>query len=310
LEVVYKKWNDEEGLEEIQAEIYTEASGLPANAWQIKARNIQRGEDSTRYALTEDGKPLAYVTSDIDFEDREALIGYPWKMPDCSPEVQEKIFNEQLEYLENLEDVDAIMTAVVLDSKISEKQLEWFESRGFKPEDSVYQYSANVDVEKAANMKVEGKAADYYSIVATMDDIDILVELCMSDENLNQAFPDEDGFRQYFEDRVFEVKSPIILFDGEKPVAASAPLKLQPDGGIVRGKEERIVMRFQAIRAGYAHAWYKLFVEFAKYCKEIGWTDLQIQAAFGFTSSDPQPSGMAKMLPQLEEYEIRLFKRE
>jgi len=56
--VKYKKWESGKGLEEIQANIYTEISGLPAQAERIGPRNDERGEDATRYALTEDGKPL------------------------------------------------------------------------------------------------------------------------------------------------------------------------------------------------------------------------------------------------------------
>ena len=63
MNVIYKKWNSEEKLEEAQAKIYTGASGLPARPEEIKPRNDQRGEDSTRYALTKEGEPLAYVTS-------------------------------------------------------------------------------------------------------------------------------------------------------------------------------------------------------------------------------------------------------
>ena len=51
MKVKYTKWVDGKGLEDIQAEIYAEASGLPAQGWQIRDRNIQRGEDATRYAL-------------------------------------------------------------------------------------------------------------------------------------------------------------------------------------------------------------------------------------------------------------------
>ncbi|MBD3408483.1 MAG: hypothetical protein GF411_20335 [Candidatus Lokiarchaeota archaeon] len=309
MDVVYKKWKEGEGLEEAQALIYTEASGLPAQADQIGPRNVSRGPDLTRYALTKDGKPLAYVTSFTNFGEKEALIGYPWAMPDCPEEVQEKLFNEQLEYLESLDDIDTLMTAVVSRSKIRDDQIEWFESRGFRREDSIYQYLLDVDVSKAAKIEITGKSAQLTARKATDDDIDKLVELSLADERLRSAFQNEEGFKTYFKERVFPLQAPLLVFDGDTLVAATAPLKFEPDGNIVRGNDPRIIMRFQAIRPGYTYAWDRLFTEFAKYCEELGWNDIPIQTGFGFTSNEGQPIGLARVIPNLEEYEVRLFKR-
>ncbi len=310
MKVVYKNWIADEGLEDIQAEIYTGASGLPAQGWQIKERNIQRGPDLTRYALTEDGKPLAYVTSATDLDRKgRALIGYPWSLPDCPPDAKEKIFNEQLAYLESKDDIEEIITAVVLNSKISDQQLEWFDNRGFVEDERIYRYVLDLDVVETSKIKLEGKASELTARVATEDDIDLLIELCMADENVRSAFADEDAFRSYFKDRVFTVQGPVMLFDGDTIVAASAPLRFEADGATVTGEGEKIIMRFQAFRTGHSYAWDRLLIELAKLCKEIGWTDIPIQAGFGFSASGPQARGIARLQSELQEFEILLIKR-
>ena len=63
MDVKYTIWEPDKGLEEIQAEIFSHASGIPERAELIRRRNMQRAPEMTRYALTEDGKPLAYVTA-------------------------------------------------------------------------------------------------------------------------------------------------------------------------------------------------------------------------------------------------------
>ena len=307
MKVVYKKWEDGQGLEELQAQIYTGASGLPANGWQIKERNIQRGPDLTRYALTEDGKPLAYVTSNISTSERgRALIGYPWSLPDCPSEAKNKIFSEQFSYLKNRDDIEEITTAVVIRSKIKDEQIAFFKEKGFVEDERIYRYSLDFDVVEAANQKVEGKASKLTSRVATEKDIDLLIELCLADEGLREAFSSKDGFRSYFRDRVFKVRPPVMLFDGDQIVAASAPLRFEAEGSTVIADGERIIMRFTAIRPGYSYAWNRLLVELAKECKAAGWTDIPIYTSFGFSTSGAAPSGIAKLRPELEEFEIIL----
>ncbi|NHJ14670.1 MAG: hypothetical protein EAX95_13405 [Candidatus Thorarchaeota archaeon] len=312
MKIVYKKWNADEGLEDIQAQIYTEASGLPAQGWQIRDRNIQRGEDATRYALTDDGKPLAYVTSSIsDSEPGRANIGYPWTMPDCPPEVQKTLFKEQFEYLKNREDIDRITTGVVLRSKIKDKQVEFFKKLGFTEHEKYVQYSTDLDVGETAKMQLEGKAAELTARAATEKDIDLLVDLCLTDENLRQAFVEREGFVSYFKDRVFPVRAPTILFKGDEAVAATAPLRTDPGSVSIPADGERIILRFRALKPGYEYAWERLLVELAKDCKKAGWTDIPIVTAFGFRADGPEASAIIRMKPEFREYEdFYIFRKE
>ena len=310
MKVVCKKWNTDDGLEDIQAKIYTEASGLPAQGWQIRDRNIQRGEDATRYALTEDGKPLAYVTSSVsDSEPGRANIGFPWTMPDCPPEVQKKLFKEQFEYLRNRDDIDRITTGIVLRSKIKDKQDKFFRELGFSDHETYYQYSVDFDVKETANKEVKGKAAKLRAKSATEGDIDLLVDLCMADEQLREAFTNREGFVSYFKDRVFPTRAPIILFDGDAAVGATAPLRTSPDNVNIPADSERIILRFRALKPGYDYAWERLLVELAKDCKEAGWTDVPILSSFGFSAEGPEAEAIVRMKPGFTAYEKFLIYR-
>jgi hypothetical protein len=305
MNVVYKKWNPDEKLEEAQAKIYTGVSGLPARAEEIKPRNIQRGEDSTRYVLSKKGEPLAYVTSWIDDENpTEGGIGYPWSFPDCPSEAKEKIFNELFDHLKKDKKLKDIRTGIVLNSKIAKDQIKWFKERGFTEYERAYRYTKDLDVKKMASKKLDGKPANLKVKIATKDDIDALIEVAMSDPDLGRAFPDEAGFKTYFEDRVLPQGNAIMLYDGEKLVAASSPLRMEPNGVFLFGDEERVLMRFTAIRPGYRYAWNRLVVEIAKDVKKNIGTDIPLRVQFGFSTSGAVATGIAGIDSDLEEFEL------
>ncbi len=139
---------------------------------------------------------------------------------------------------------------------------------------------------------------------ATKDDIDLLIEVALSDPQLNRAFPDKDGFRNYFENRVLKDGHAVLLLDGDKVVAASAPLKMEPNGVFLLGDEERVLMRFTAIRPGYSYAWKRLVVEIAKEVKSAGWKDTPLRLSFGFSAEGVVASGVAGMSPEMDEFEL------
>ncbi len=305
MNVVYKKWNPDEKLEEVQAKIYTEVSGLPARPEEIKPRNINRGEDSTRYVLSKEGEPLAYVTSWINDENpTEGGIGYPWSMKDCPEEAKLKIFDELFTHLKEEKKLKEINTGIVLNSKIYKDQIKFFKERGFEEYERAYRYMKDLDVEELATKKLEGEPAKLKSRIATKDDVDALIEICLSDPQLKRAFPDEEGFRNYFENRVLPQGNAIMLLDGNTVVAASAVLKMEPRGSFLIGDEERYIMRFTAIRPGYRYAWTRLAVEIAKDMKNSGIKDTPLRVGFGFSSDGAIATGVAGIDSNLDEFEI------
>ncbi|MFW9974892.1 MAG: hypothetical protein ACFFDQ_06490 [Candidatus Thorarchaeota archaeon] len=308
MNVVYKNWSSGQGLENIQARIYTEVSGIPANAEEIGPRNDTRGSDATRYAFTKDGMPLAYITSlTIPQEPGRVHIGYPWSLPECPTEVKDKLLNDMIAYWKSREDTKRISTSVVLASKTKDAQIEYFEHRGFVKDETAYTYFKDFDVEKTSALKVSGPAKDLKCRVANEADLNTLIELTKSDPFMSQAFPNDEAYVPYFKDRVLKDGHAVILFDGDKAVAASAPLLFKPDGRILEGNEDRIIMRFTSIRPGYTHVWNRLLMEVAKQAKSAGWKEIPIRSVFGFRAQGPIVQGIASMQPEMQEREVFFF---
>jgi hypothetical protein len=307
MEIVYKNWESGQGLEEIQAKIYTELSGLPARADEIGPRNDGRGSDMTRYVLTESGEPLAYITSSKSGStDGRYYIGYPWAMPECPKESQLKIFKEQLEVLKGKEDMESISTTVVLAAKNAEEQVQFFEENGFTETSRVVRVTNDYNVEEIAELEVTGRAAKLTSRVATADDADILIQVIREDPRTSGIFPTDEAARAYIENRVLKDGHALIVFDGDEPVASSALLKYEPDGFFVTADSTRIVPRYVATRPKYAYAWEHLFIALAKESVSAGWNDIPLRTAFGTEVEDPTVITMARMDSSIDAFEILL----
>ena len=310
MKVKYVVWEPDKGLEDIQAKIFSHASGIPERAELIRQRNLQRAPEMTRYALTEDGEPLAYVTArDSSSGEGRTYIGYPWTMPGCPEEVQLKIFDELLSYLEEREETNEIGTTIITRSNLRDQQAEFFKKRGFDEDERIYTYILPLDVVETSKLKVSERASALKCKTATADDLDHLVEIFMAEESLRIQVADEDAAKSYFTDRVLQTGHAILLYDGDKVVAGTAPLRFQPDGNRVSGDEERIIMRFTAIRPGYEYAWTRLLVEMAKECKKAGWADIPIQAESWVTGDGPAIAGLAEIRPELTDFEAVWLKK-
>jgi hypothetical protein len=305
MEIVYKNWESGQGLEDIQAKIYTELSGLPARADEIGPRNDGRGSDMTRYVLTDEEQPLAYVTSGKSGSTAgRYYIGYPWALPDCPKEAQMKIFKEQLETLKSKADMESISATVVLASKLADEQLQFFEENGFTETSRVVRITNDYNSEEIAELEVTGRAKELSSRVATNEDLDILTELVRADPRTAGVFPTEEAARAYFENRVLKDGHALIVFDGDTAVAASALLKYEPDGFFVTADSTRIVPRFVSTRPKYKFAWERLFVELAKEAVSAGWSDIPLRIAFGTEVEDPTVITVAKMDSSVDAFEI------
>ncbi|MHA1964504.1 MAG: hypothetical protein ACXACG_01455 [Candidatus Thorarchaeota archaeon] len=310
MKVKYTVWEPDNGLEDVQAKIFSHASGIPERAEVIRERNLQRAPEMTRYALTKEGEPLAYVTArDSSSEEGRTYIGYPWTMPDCPPEAQKKIFKDMMTYLDEREETKEIGTTVIQRSKLRDTQIEFFEKQGFLEDARVFRYILALDVVETSKLKVSKRAAALKSKVAKEADMDYLVDIFLAEEGLRNQISDEEGIKSYFRDRVLKDGHAVLLFDGDKVVAGTAPLRFQPNQVRVVGDEERIIMRFTAVRPGYNYAWSRLLIELAKECKNAGWTDIPIQAESWFDARGPAIIGLAEIRPELDDFEIIMVKK-
>ncbi len=305
MDVVYKMWKSGEGLEDVQARIYTEVSGIPANAEEIGPRNDERGTEASRYAFSKEGEPLAYITSLISDSNLGRIhIGYPWSLPGCPGEVKDKLLSEMITYWKGQENTRIIRTSVVLASKTKDTQIEFFEKRGFVLDEIAYSFTKDFDIEKLSELEMSGPASSLKCQIANDEDIDTLIEVTKIDPYMSTAFPNDDAYVPYFKDRVLKDGHAVILYDGDTAVAASAPLLFKPDGRILLGEEERVIMRFTSIRPGYTYAWKRLLVEIAKEAKKAGWKEVPIRSYFGFTAQGAVVQGLAEIQPELDAREI------
>jgi hypothetical protein len=300
MNVVYRNWEPDQGLEEIQAKIQKVTTGILFPLEQIREENNRRGSDMCRFALTQDGKPLAFADStDSPGTPGRTYISYPYAMPECPPEVQENIFNDLKEHLENREATSEIVATIQLFLPNVEEKFDFFHKHGFIEEHRQYLYNQRIDIEDASAWHFDDAASKLTCRQATHDDYDILYELLKLDTELRREFQDEKHTKNYLERRVLKDGHVILLFDGNTAVAASAPLRIMPDGMHLFGEDERIVMRFTAIRPTYSHAWKRLVQEVAKECVRVGWTDLSLEILAYFRSYSSVAMGLEYLRPEL-----------
>ena len=311
MKVVYRYYQPSQGLEEIQAKIYTTVSGLPATAEEIRAQNMKKDPKTTRYALTADGVPLAYVSSrDSRSHVGRRYISYPWALPDCPVAVQERIFDDLLAYIKQRINPLEIATGVILESRTAEEQTEFFHRKGFVEKERVYRYCFDFDVNKVSRWEMPDDIRSYSNRLATIQDLDRLIEICRADPYMRSTFPTRESCRSYLKDKVLRDGHTVLVFQGEQAVAAGAILRLQPDGFFLSGDEQRTLMRFSAIHPGYPQAWKRLVIELAKECLAAGWTDIPLRVHFWFFTHAPLIStvacNLAQMRPEIETFEIIL----
>lgn len=314
MKVVYRHYEPNQGLEELQAKIYTEVSGLPATVEQIRERNMSRDPKTTLYALTEDGKPLAYVTSrDSRHHVGRTYIFYPWALPNCPGEVQEKIFDDLLTYIKKRKDPPEIAGAVILTSKIPEEQIKFFQKKGFVDKEHVYRCCLDFDINEVSGWKMANDVSSFSSRLATIEDLDRLIEISQVAPSMRKAFPNYEARRSYFK-RVLKDGHVVLIFQGDQVVAAGAALKFKPDRLWLTGDKERIIMRFSAVRPGYLHAWKRLVIELSKECKAAGWADTPLRINFWFFIHHTVTSTVARNLAELrlgfEAFEVILTYRD
>ncbi len=268
MEVEYRTYKPGLKLEEEQARIYTEASGVKATAEEIlqryKADKIDR--NLVRFAFNKEGKTLAYCQARLEKKGSIA-IGYPWAIPECPPEVQEKLFDNIFDYIIEKKNPKEIHYWIRHDW---EHVINFFLRKGFtrEREGSVFEF----DVLEVSKFVEEN--SQFTSRVATLDDLDLLVEIARADKVL-KTFMTKEAMTDYFTNKVLADGHAVLVFKDEKIVCASAPLRENT------GQEENdhMFLRFVATRKGYETAWRKLIVGIAKECVSAGseWTSIPLR---------------------------------
>ena len=266
MEIEYRSY--QLGYEKQQAKIYSEASGILATAEEILQRYKTDKTDPQyiRFAFTKEGKALAYCQA--RFEKKGSIaIGYPWALPNCPSEVQEKLFDDLMTFIDKKNNPTNYHYWIRYDWEHVKK---FFIERGFIRETEGVIYDLDViDISKFPN-----ENSPFTSRIATNNDLDLLVEIARSDKVL-QTFMTKKAMIDYFKNKVLVDGHVILVFKEKLIVCASAPLKEYP------GQEERdhMILRFTATRKGYEKAWLTLITEIAKECVSSGpeWTQYPLR---------------------------------
>jgi hypothetical protein len=249
-----------------------------------------------RFAFTEDGTPLAYISASGGvYEPWSIGMGYPWAMPGCPKEAQEKIFEDLFGYLKRQKKIQEIATNVRYDSKLHKEQIRFFLEKGFTEKERYYVSDRDLDVKEVAKWGLTKDIKSLRTRKATMKDRDQLIDICLADPQSRGAFATREAWESYFQDRVLKADHAVMVFKGSKLVAASAPLRYKLDG--VKG--ERIIMRFTGILPGHSYAWKRLLIEVAKESVKAKWTDIPIRVSWGVSSSF---YGASALLPKDSEF--------
>ncbi|MFQ5979271.1 MAG: hypothetical protein ACE5OZ_14180 [Candidatus Heimdallarchaeota archaeon] len=296
MKAIFRYYTPDEGLEDIQAEVYGKnmknLGGTLATANQIRQRYQAEKVDpqGVRYALKEDGSPLAYIQTRLSSNPDRTFIGYPWAMPDCPPEIQEKLFSETFEYIKKRDLKPDSQWKFVMGfwHDTWRKQIAFAKKNGFTIDDKRFQY--------VLNARAIGKADDqaYFAKVGQKHDLKSLVELGEADPEIITAFPNKDAMTGYFKDRVLTDGHCIILFDqSNKPIAAGAILP----GFSTSGN----LLRFSASRPGYDNLWKTLLVEISSYCVEQGWEETPLLFSCSSERNRPRIAEELKATLQLTE---------
>jgi hypothetical protein len=273
MEVEYRKFQPNEGLEELQAEIYVNGlTRIPDLEYpvppveevvqQIKERNENDPPDinAMRYALTKDGKPLAYVQSHVANRLNATEISYPHAMENCPPEVQNQLFTDVLEYIKERDkdkgEDHIIIAGGVYNSK-RKTEIEFLKSHGFKVDRKYITYRYKPDpIEFEGEEKFTVRKGD----LNNKDDFATLMDLGQVDETAVAAFPKEENLKRFYENIQNRPLKVIMIFEEDLIVAS----------GAIRAEEgQNPTVQYTFYRPGYEPAWKLLMTKIAKKAYDI-----------------------------------------
>ena len=122
MNITYKNYAPNEGLEEIQGKLYSMNNNRTVTGKEIQERFEQEKIDpkSVIYAFTSENKPLAYIQARDYPQLGQTHIGRPWTTPECPDEVKEKMFNDLFKYMVSRETDLKLLLNTNLDPKIEQ----------------------------------------------------------------------------------------------------------------------------------------------------------------------------------------------
>ncbi|UCG03778.1 MAG: hypothetical protein JSW11_07285 [Candidatus Heimdallarchaeota archaeon] len=305
LKLIYRYYEPGQGLEEQQAKIYTEVSGLPADAEEIKRRfkGEKRDPLSARYVLTEDKKLIAYVqTSKWPARPGTFIISYPWALPECPLDVQEKIFDELITWLQDTIHPQVIAGEVVFGTPTTDERIAFFQRKRFVEKEHLYVYSRDFNLVDVSNWEMTNEMTSYACRLGTTVDLDQIIEVCHADNYVRDVFPSVEEAKYYLENTFLkDDHNKLILKDGQI-VSVGLPYRRK----LTRGKDKglEIIGLTSATRLEHPQAWKRLLIEVAKDCLKRGWENLPLRISTLFFGYSMNAIHLAQLQETIEDFAV------
>ena len=269
--VIYKTYEPNLGYEEIQAKIFNNHLKnspknifLPITAKEIKKRIEFENKDPNllRYAFAEDNIPVAYIQATV--ENNTIWIGYPWALENCPKGAQETLYNDLYAYVTHQHPEKEIVMGYFNDSW--ERQKNFAIEKGFHINDTSLFYTVNstgIDMEISEGFSIK---------IGTIDDLDDLLELSISDLGVRQNFGSIEAMKNYFQQILLTDGNVLLVYTKHHIlVAAAAP---------IRGFFKGYMLRFTALRPGFEDSWMFLIGKIIQHCQQLGWKEKLILSTY------------------------------
>jgi hypothetical protein len=215
MEITYRNWEPNQGLEDAQAKIFNQANpGRNVTGKEIQERFEQEKIDpkTVRYAF-QGNEPLAYVQARDYPQAKQIHIGRTWAMPNCPKDIQTKMYDDLLGYLKSRETDFQIKFNTTSD----DEAVAFATERGFKEEQKMVQFT--IDLTSLA--KFDFSTLTYSLRKAEESDFDGIVSCYLKaighlgrDVNPRLA----DMFKTKIKEGYFT-----IVFEGDEMIGACAP---------------------------------------------------------------------------------------
>ena len=305
MKLIYRHYEPNQELEEQQAKVYTEVSGLPADAEEIKRRfkGEKRDPLSARYVLTEDNELLAYVqTSKWAARPGTCIISYPWALPDCPTEAKEKIFDELVTWLKDTIHPQVLAGEVVFDTPTTDERIAFFQRKGFIEKEHLYVNSVDLDLTEISNWEMADEIASYTCRLGTTEDLDQIMEVCHEDNYMRDVFPSVEEAKYYIEKTFLKDDHNKLILKDNQIVSVGLPYRRK----LLRGKDKglEIIGLTSATRLNHPHAWKRLLIEVARDCLKNGWQNLPLRISTLFFGYSMNAIHMAQLQNTLEDMAV------
>ena len=275
MDVNYRIYEPNKGLEEFQAMIFNQANNRNVTAKEIQERFEKENIDpkTVRYAFSNDNKPLAYVQARDYQAFGETHIGYPWAMPECPPEVKNKLYDDLLAYVKTRN------TGLKLKMNVQPDRIDFATKRGFKEERKNIRYKIEFDLLKKYNKSSESK---YTLRKATENDLEAIKNGYLDLYKITNP-TESERIAKYTKER-FNEKHLVVAIHENTVIGASAPF--------IKGEaptpenEAYLIPRFFYTKLGQEDVIPLLFKKSMDLSMEANWDKNSILITFSDENSD------------------------